>query len=185
MSRWMQIRVRVEPVYKKSFAKDFPKLYRVVTGLDNSLIDRNPTFLDLVPLVVRLSHEKPWSLACPRPLATTAPRSFSCTGKSPRPLAAGSWARPRSCSTSWRTTSRPLRRSWAERAALPRLRPQRRRLPCRGSQFDRPRDDSDNDHEGRAIRPPQKRPPANSFSKPLIAQPTKRRSSRGPVKPTE
>jgi hypothetical protein len=58
MSRWMQIRVRVEPVYKKSFAKDFPKLYRVVTGLDNSLIDQNPTFLDMVPLVVRLSHEK-------------------------------------------------------------------------------------------------------------------------------
>jgi hypothetical protein len=97
MSRWMQIRVRVDPVYKKSFAKDFPKLYRVVTGLDNSLIDQNPTFMDLVPLVVRLSHEK-----------TMEPGLSS---------AAGSWARPRSCSTSWRTTSRPLRRSWAEAAA--------------------------------------------------------------------
>jgi hypothetical protein len=58
MSRWMQIRVRVEPVYKKSFAKDFPKLYRVVTGLDNNLIGQNPTLLDLVPQVVRLSQEK-------------------------------------------------------------------------------------------------------------------------------
>ncbi|MCB2227511.1 MAG: hypothetical protein KQH53_12610 [Desulfarculaceae bacterium] len=57
MSRWMQIRVHVDPVYKKSFAKEFPKLYRVVTGLDNSLMDTNPTFMDLVPLVVRLSHE--------------------------------------------------------------------------------------------------------------------------------
>ncbi len=58
MSRWMQIRVHIDPVYKKSFAKEFPKLYRVVTGLDNSLIDQNPTFMDLVPLVVRLSQEK-------------------------------------------------------------------------------------------------------------------------------
>ena len=58
MSRWMQIRVRVEPVYKKSFAKDFPKLYRVVSGLDNSLINQNPSLMDLVPMVVRLSQEK-------------------------------------------------------------------------------------------------------------------------------
>jgi hypothetical protein len=58
MSRWMQIRVRIDPVYKKNFAKEFPKLYRVVTGLDNSLIDQNPTFMDLVPFVVRLSQEK-------------------------------------------------------------------------------------------------------------------------------
>ena len=58
MSRWMQIRVRVEPVYKKSFAKDFPKLYRVVSGLDNSLINQNPSLMDLVPVVVRLSQEK-------------------------------------------------------------------------------------------------------------------------------
>jgi len=58
MSRWMQIRVHIDPVYKKSFAKEFPKLYRVVTGLDNSLIEANPTFMDLVPLIVRLSQEK-------------------------------------------------------------------------------------------------------------------------------
>ncbi len=58
MSRWMQIRVRVEPVYKTTLARAFPKLYQVVTGLDNSLIDQSPSLLDLVPLVVRLSQEK-------------------------------------------------------------------------------------------------------------------------------
>ncbi|MBU1277187.1 MAG: hypothetical protein KJ720_17575 [Proteobacteria bacterium] len=58
MSRWMQIRVRVEPVYKTTFAKEFPKLYQVAIGLDNSLIGQNPSLMDLVPVVVRLSQEK-------------------------------------------------------------------------------------------------------------------------------
>ena len=58
MSKWMQIRVRVEAVYKKGLAKQFPQLYKVVTGLDNSLIDQNPPLYDLVPYIVRLSQEK-------------------------------------------------------------------------------------------------------------------------------
>ena len=58
MRRWMQIREREEADYKKGMAKDFPKLYRVVTGLDNDLIDKNPSLYDLVPYVVRLSQEK-------------------------------------------------------------------------------------------------------------------------------
>jgi hypothetical protein len=58
MSRWQQIRVRVESIYKKGWGKDFPNLYRVLTGLDNSLMNQDPPLLELVPYLVRLSEDK-------------------------------------------------------------------------------------------------------------------------------
>jgi hypothetical protein len=58
MSRWQQIRVRVEGVYKKGWDKDFPNLYRALTGLDNTLLSQDPPLYDLVPYLVRLSQEK-------------------------------------------------------------------------------------------------------------------------------
>lgn len=60
MSRLQQIRVRVEPVYKKSLAKDFPRLFRLFSGLDNDLLEADPAppLYDLVHHLVRLSQEK-------------------------------------------------------------------------------------------------------------------------------
>lgn len=57
MSRWQQIRVRIEGVYKKGWGRDFPNLYRVLTGLDNGLLNQDPPLYDLVPYLVRLSQE--------------------------------------------------------------------------------------------------------------------------------
>ncbi|MCB2186243.1 MAG: hypothetical protein KQJ78_07485 [Deltaproteobacteria bacterium] len=42
MSRFQQIRVRVEAVYKKSLAKDFPKTWQLFTSLDPELADAHP-----------------------------------------------------------------------------------------------------------------------------------------------
>lgn len=57
MSQYQQIRVRVEPVYKKSLAEDFPRLYKVLSALDNRLLSESPSLYDLVPDLVRLSQE--------------------------------------------------------------------------------------------------------------------------------
>lgn len=58
MSRYQQIRVRVEPVYAKSLAKDFPRLFRLFSGLDPDLIktDPAPPLYDLVHYLVHLSQ---------------------------------------------------------------------------------------------------------------------------------
>ena len=58
MSRLQQIRVRVEPVYAKSLAKDFPGLYRLFSGLDPDLAktDPAPPLYDLVHHLVHLSQ---------------------------------------------------------------------------------------------------------------------------------
>jgi hypothetical protein len=57
MSQYQQIRVRVEPVYKKSLAEDFPRLHRELAALDNRLLAESPALLDLVPDLVRLSQQ--------------------------------------------------------------------------------------------------------------------------------
>lgn len=57
MSQYQQIRVRVEPVYKKSLAEDFPRLHRELSALDNRLLNQSPALLDLVPGLVRLSQQ--------------------------------------------------------------------------------------------------------------------------------
>lgn len=57
MSQYQQIRVRVEPVYKKSLAEDFPRLHRLLSALDNRLLHESPALLELVPDLVRLSQE--------------------------------------------------------------------------------------------------------------------------------
>ena len=60
MSRFQQIRVRIEPVYEKSLAKDFPRLYALFSRLDPGLAqaDPAPPLYDLVHHLVRLSQEK-------------------------------------------------------------------------------------------------------------------------------
>ncbi len=56
MSVYQQIRVRVEPVYKKGLAKAFPRLHRVLSGVDNRLLEDSPPLYDLVETLVDLSH---------------------------------------------------------------------------------------------------------------------------------
>ncbi len=58
MSRWQQIRVRVEPMYKKGLAKDFPRLFRLFSGLDPDLAEAEPAppLFDLVHHLVHLSQ---------------------------------------------------------------------------------------------------------------------------------
>ena len=58
MSQHMQLRVRVEPVYKRGLAKAFPRLYEVVSRYDAHLDDESPSLYHLTPLLVRLSQEK-------------------------------------------------------------------------------------------------------------------------------
>jgi hypothetical protein len=59
MSRFQQIRVRVEPVYEKGLAKDFPRLYTLFCRLDPDLAkaDPAPPLYDLVHYLVRLSQQ--------------------------------------------------------------------------------------------------------------------------------
>ena len=56
MSKYQQIRVRVEPVYPNGLAKAFPKLQRALAGVDNSLLDQSPPLYDLAPLLVTLGQ---------------------------------------------------------------------------------------------------------------------------------
>lgn len=56
MSKYQQIRVRIEPVYPKGLAKAFPKLHRALAGVDNRLIDASPPLHELAPLLVDLSQ---------------------------------------------------------------------------------------------------------------------------------
>lgn len=56
MSRFQQIRVRIEPVYKKGLAKAFPNVQRVLSGVDNRLLEESPSLYDLVPVLVHLSQ---------------------------------------------------------------------------------------------------------------------------------
>jgi hypothetical protein len=60
MSRFQQIRVRVEPVYEKSLAKDFPLLFKLFVRLDPDLEDADPAppLYDMVHHLVRLSQQK-------------------------------------------------------------------------------------------------------------------------------
>jgi hypothetical protein len=57
MSQYQQIRVRVEPVYQKGLAEDFPRLHRLLAALDNRLMSESPALYDLVPTLVRLSQQ--------------------------------------------------------------------------------------------------------------------------------
>jgi hypothetical protein len=59
MSRYQQIRVRVEPVYEKSLAKDFPRMFALFCGLDPELAEADPAppLYDLVHHLVRLSQQ--------------------------------------------------------------------------------------------------------------------------------
>jgi hypothetical protein len=59
MSRFQQIRVRVEPVYEKGLAKDFPRLYALFCGLDPELAEAEPKppLYDLVHYLVHLSQQ--------------------------------------------------------------------------------------------------------------------------------
>ncbi|MFZ5584338.1 MAG: hypothetical protein ACOZHQ_00255 [Thermodesulfobacteriota bacterium] len=56
MSKYQQIRVRIEPVYPKGLAKAFPKLQRALSGVDNRLITESPPLYELAPLLVALSQ---------------------------------------------------------------------------------------------------------------------------------
>ncbi len=57
MSQYQQIRVRVEAVYKKGLAEDFPRLHKLLAALDNRLLKESPPLYDLVPDLVRLSQQ--------------------------------------------------------------------------------------------------------------------------------
>ena len=59
MSRFQQIRVRVEPVYEKGLAKDFPRLFALFCGLDPDLAEADPAppLYDLVHHLVHLSQQ--------------------------------------------------------------------------------------------------------------------------------
>lgn len=57
MSQYQQIRVRVEAVYKKGLAEDFPRLHALLAALDNRLLSQSPPLYELVPDLVRLSQE--------------------------------------------------------------------------------------------------------------------------------
>ncbi|ADK84774.1 hypothetical protein Deba_1406 [Desulfarculus baarsii DSM 2075] len=54
MSRFQQIRVRVEAHYAKSLAKDFPALHGRICKLDNRYLQHEPPLMELVPVVARL-----------------------------------------------------------------------------------------------------------------------------------
>ncbi|MFH1057093.1 MAG: hypothetical protein V1797_00270 [Pseudomonadota bacterium] len=56
MSKYQQIRVRIEPVYPQGLAKAFPKLHRALAGVDNRLIEESPSLFELAPLLVDLSQ---------------------------------------------------------------------------------------------------------------------------------
>lgn len=58
MSQYMQIRVRVEPVYKKGLAKAFPRFFEIIARYDPHLDDKSPSLYQLTPFLVRLSQEK-------------------------------------------------------------------------------------------------------------------------------
>ena len=75
MSRYQQIRVRVEPFYPpQGLAKAFPKLQRLLSGLDNRLITDSPPLNDLAPLLVDLSQDKGLDPAVERAVGAHGPR---------------------------------------------------------------------------------------------------------------
>lgn len=73
MSQYQQIRVRVEPVYRKGLAEDFPRLHRLLSALDNRLLTESPALLDLVPDLVRLSQQTDLAPAVAAAIAAQGP----------------------------------------------------------------------------------------------------------------
>ncbi len=57
MSRYQQIRVRVEPYYKKGLARDFPRLFDLLAPLQPGLAEKGPALYHLAPLLVRLAQD--------------------------------------------------------------------------------------------------------------------------------
>jgi len=57
MSRYQQIRVRVEPYYKKGLDRDFPRLHRLLCGLQPELEQESPSLYHLAPLLVHLGQK--------------------------------------------------------------------------------------------------------------------------------
>lgn len=75
MSKYQQIRVRVEPVYPKGLAKDFPKLHRLLAGFDNRLLTtESPPLNDLAPLLVDVSQATDLDPAVERAVETQGQR---------------------------------------------------------------------------------------------------------------
>ena len=56
MSRFQQIRVRIEAIYPKNLAKDFPRLFQLLQIVEPLDEYAEPPLMDLVPLLVRLSQ---------------------------------------------------------------------------------------------------------------------------------
>lgn len=74
MSKYQQIRVRVEPVYPKGLAKAFPKLHRLLAGFDNRLLEESPPLNDLAPLLVDVSLAKDLDPAVEKAVEATGQR---------------------------------------------------------------------------------------------------------------
>jgi hypothetical protein len=81
MSQYQQIRVRVEAMYKKSLAEDFPRLHQELAALDNRLLHESPALLDLVPDLVRLSQQTDLAPGVAAAVAAQGPGIVEIWGK--------------------------------------------------------------------------------------------------------
>jgi hypothetical protein len=57
MESYQQIRVRIEPHYTNGLAGSFPRLHRLLSGVDNRLLEQSPPLIDLVDVLVRLAQD--------------------------------------------------------------------------------------------------------------------------------
>lgn len=57
MQSYQQIRVRIEQQYPDGLAGAFPRLHRLLSAMDNRLIDHSPPLIDLVEVLVRMEQD--------------------------------------------------------------------------------------------------------------------------------
>jgi len=91
MSKYQQIRVRVEPVWDKGLAKDLPRLYRLLLPLQPELEDMTPAppLTDLVHHLVHLSQMRDLAPGVEQALSAHGPAIIQA--KEEADAAMGSW----------------------------------------------------------------------------------------------
>lgn len=57
MQGLQQIRVRIEAEYPEDLSGSLPRVQRLLSGVDNRLIDQSWPLIELVPVLVRLSQD--------------------------------------------------------------------------------------------------------------------------------
>ncbi len=57
MSKYMQLKVRITPYYKKDMASDYPHIYSGLNYLNEAWLEKEPSFFDIVGKLDKLLYD--------------------------------------------------------------------------------------------------------------------------------